>query len=261
MVEITPAVLARVMPRAPRQACIEYAPAIQAASIEFGLTDVDRLVAGLASGANESGQLTKFAEVSWIGTDWERAAGMFAHCPPRADYESWKALGQAEFDRRFFDATYGPMMGNNGQGYKYRGLGWGQLTGHDNDKQVGEAIGVDLVGNPELMRDDPVIGTRAFFAYLKINRITDPAVGGTEAGFLESVRRSNPGLARDIFRTHHLVRWHEGRLGLHLEDDGRHAARDLQAELFIAGFNVGDRDGVIGPMTRAAAQAAGKAIA
>jgi predicted chitinase len=251
--EITPAILSACMPRAPAEACEAYAPAIQAAAVEFGLTDPHRLAAALASGANESGQLTKFEEVSWIGTDWNRARGMFRHCPPQHDYEAWKALGQAEFDRRFFDAVYGPMMGNAGQGYKYRGLGWGQLTGHDNDKQVGEAIGVDLVENPELMRDDPVIGTRAFFAYLKINRITDPAADGTEAGFLESVRRSNPGLDPAEFRTHHLQRWYEVRAGLGIDHDPRAELRAVQRALnqwnrHLEPLKV---DGEMGPKTQA----------
>lgn len=212
---LTPAILSACMPQAPRAACEVYAPAIDMAVREFHLDEPNRLAAILASIANESGQLTRFEEMSWVGTDWPRAAGMFAHCPPQADYEAWKALGQKEFDRRFFDAVYGPMMGNNGQGYKYRGLGLGQLTGHDNDKQAGETIGVDLVADPEQMLD-PVIGSRAFAAYLKINHITDPAVDGTEAGFLWSVRRSNPGLAESEFHTHHLARWREVRRGLGL---------------------------------------------
>lgn len=226
--QFTPAILSACMPRAPRATCEAYAPAIQAAAVEFGLTDPNRLAAGLASGANESGQLTKFEEVSWIGTDWRRARGMFAYCPPQIQYEAWKLLGQAEFDRRFFDAVYGPMMGNRGQGYKYRGLGWGQITGHDNCKAVGDFIGVDLVGNPEVMRDDPVIGTRAFFGYLKLNRITDPAVSGTEAGFLESVRRSNPGLDPAIFRSHHLQRWYEVRRGLGIDGGASAGPRTMR---------------------------------
>lgn len=252
----TPDILSRCMPRAPRAACEVYAPAIRAAAFEFDHTDPHRLAAALASGANESGQLTKFEEVSWIGTDWSRARGMFRHCPPRADYEAWKALGQEEFDRRFFDAVYGPMMGNNGQGYKYRGLGWGQLTGHDNCKAVGDFIGVDLVGNPEVMRDDPVTGTRAFFGYLKLNRITDPAVSGTEAGFLESVRRSNPGLDPAIFRSHHLERWHEVRRGLGITGGGVDVAA-MQRALIAAGFDLPrfGADGDLGLETRTAIQA------
>lgn len=247
------------MPQAPVLACLVYAPAIWNAAVEFGQDPPNRLAVMLASAANESGQLTKFEEMSWFGTPWARAAGMFAHAPSQADYEAWKGLGRAEFDRRFFDAVYGPMMGNMGEGYRYRGLGLGQLTGHDNDKQVGEAIGVDLEANPELMRDDPVIGARAFAAYCKINRITDPAVGGDEAGFLASVHRSNPGLDPTIFRTHHLVRWHEVRAGLGLDTSGNPNASDqkaalrlIQGHLLAAGFDPKGIDGVMGPNTRSA---------
>ena len=52
--------------------------------------------------------------------------------------------------------VYGGRMGNrdeaSGDGWRFRGSGWLQLTGHDNFYHVGKAIGQDFVMNPDLVR-------------------------------------------------------------------------------------------------------------
>ena len=49
------------------------------------------------------------------------------------------------------NAMYGGRMGNApDEGYKYRGRGYIQLTGKKNYEAAGRALGVDLVGNPDL---------------------------------------------------------------------------------------------------------------
>ena len=57
----------------------------------------------------------------------------------------------------FFNWVYGNMIGNgsvsSGDGYKYRGRGFNQLTGRDNYKKYGDRVGEDLVGNPDKAND------------------------------------------------------------------------------------------------------------
>jgi len=62
------------------------------------------------------------------------------------------------------DRVYGDRMGNDGEGYKYRGRGFIQLTGKDNYRAMGEKIGVDLVNNPDALLD-PVVASKATAAY------------------------------------------------------------------------------------------------
>lgn len=256
--DLSPITLAAAMPLAPREACITWAPAMDAGAKEFGIDTANKLAGWLASWANETGQLTKFDEAgsdpSYFNTPSPYISGLFAYAPSAATLDEWKHLGRHEFEVRFFDAVYGPMMGNNGQGYKYRGMGCG-ITGRANYAEIGDGIGVDLENNPELLRDDPLISARAFAWFCRRWKVLDDFADGTEAGAFRGLKRMNSGLKDDVFRTHHLRRWYEVRLGLGIDDDGRRAMRMTQAGLLIAGYDVGARDGWSGPRTRAALHA------
>jgi predicted chitinase len=67
-----------------------------------------------------------------------------------------------------FEKIYGGRMGNNspGDGYRYRGRGYIQLTGKENYQRVGKAIRVDLVSNPDLA-NDPKVATKVLLNYLR----------------------------------------------------------------------------------------------
>ena len=52
---------------------------------------------------------------------------------------------------------YGSRLGNGkNEGYRYRGRGIIQLTGKNNYKLYGEKIGVNLVDNPDLAKDEKI---------------------------------------------------------------------------------------------------------
>ena len=63
--------------------------------------------------------------------------------------------------------VYGNRMGNgdekSGEGYKYHGRGFIQLTGKDNYKSFGTSIGEDLVANPELVATKYSLISAAWF--------------------------------------------------------------------------------------------------
>ena len=66
--------------------------------------------------------------------------------------------------------TYDGRMGNNksGDGYRYRGRGYIQLTGKNNYTQAGRALGLDLVKNPD-QASTPEIGAKTSVWFWKTN--------------------------------------------------------------------------------------------
>jgi putative chitinase len=53
------------------------------------------------------------------------------------------------------NTVYANRMGNgnieSGDGWRHRGMGLKQLTGKDNQKRCGDALGMDFIKNPELL--------------------------------------------------------------------------------------------------------------
>jgi putative chitinase len=104
-----------------------------------------------------------------------------------------KALELANRPEAIANHVYNrPDLGNTelGDGWKYRGSGYIQLTGKSNFRKRGERLGLDFVGNPEQVRQ-PITGFDAALAYWK-------TVGGNmlaDAGNMNKVRRAvNGGL-------------------------------------------------------------------
>ena len=80
--------------------------------------------------------------------------------------------------QKIANKVYGGRMGNGaestGEGFKFRGRGYIQLTGKDNYTAFGKAINEDIVSNPDLVSTKyPLLSAAWFFSKNCLRKVTD----------------------------------------------------------------------------------------
>lgn len=98
--------------------------------------------------------------------------------------------------QKIANRVYSNRMGNgserSGDGFKYRGRGFIQLTGKNNYKAFGDAIGEDLLKNPDRVSTEyPLTSAAWFFSTNRLNEISDR--GSTNVLITEVSKRVNGG--------------------------------------------------------------------
>jgi len=87
--------------------------------------------------------------------------------------------------------VYSLRMGNgnkeSGDGYKYRGRGYIQLTGKSNYKSFGDFIGVNLLDNPDLVATKYPLTSAAWF--FEIKRLWKIAEEGVEEETIKKITK------------------------------------------------------------------------
>jgi putative chitinase len=86
--------------------------------------------------------------------------------------------------------VYANRLGNgdeaSGDGWRYRGSGYKQLTGRSNYREIGDIVHMDLEGNPELARE-PEAAARIAFAFWDARQCSPLADNGDVEGVTEKV--------------------------------------------------------------------------
>jgi predicted chitinase len=139
---------------------------------KLGITN-KYVVAGILAVVSKESNFNRLKEASYANTDNGRIKAIFGS---RVSALSDSQLTALKKDyNKFFEAVYGgawgaKSLGNDkaGDGAKYVGRGYNQLTGKGNYKLIGSKIGVDLVNSPQLL-ETPEVAAKAIASYFKTN--------------------------------------------------------------------------------------------
>ena len=131
------------------------------------------LISGVLAVVSKESNFNRLSELTYANTSNGRIKAIFGSRVSALSDAQLTALKKDE--NQFFEAVYGGAfgaknLGNNkaGDGARYKGRGYNQITGKANYDRVGKSIGVDLVSNPTLL-ETPEIAAKGIAAFFKLN--------------------------------------------------------------------------------------------
>ena len=99
--------------------------------------------------------------------------------------------------RKIANKVYASRMGNrdeaSGDGWRFRGSGWVQLTGHDNFYHFGKAMGEDFVLNPDMVRT-PFYAAQSAGWFWSTHKCNDLAEAGDWTALTKKINGGTIGL-------------------------------------------------------------------
>jgi putative chitinase len=185
---LSSAALRDLFPRAPEAHVVAFADQAPALFRDFGLAGhVNRLEFFLAQIGHESGGLT--ISVEKMNYSAERLCQVWPTRFPTLE----AARPFAGNPERLANTVYGGRMGNgpfeSGDGWRFRGRGYIQITGREGYEAVGAIAGLDLVAEPERAAapESALRVACAFWQWKKLNPLCD------EGDFERVTKRINGG--------------------------------------------------------------------
>ncbi len=186
---VTEGQLRKLFPHAKEATVKTFAAKSKSLFREFGISDkAIRKEYFLAQIAHETGGLTRSVEN--LNYSAERLTQIWPTRFPTIE----SAKPYANNPEKLANKVYANRMGNgppeSGDGYRYRGRGYIQITGKDGYRQTGLRAGIDLVANPEraIANEDALRVACAFWKWKELNPLCDAR------NFEEVTRRINGGL-------------------------------------------------------------------
>jgi putative chitinase len=158
--------------------------------VKFELNTPLRLAHFLAQAGHESGGFKAVTENLNYGAKGLR--GIFGKYFPT----DAKALEYERKPEKIANLVYGNRMGNGaettGEGFKFIGRGYIQLTGKANYEAFDKVVAEDLISNPDLVATKyPLLSAAWFFHKNGLHKIADE--GATEAVVTKVTKRINGG--------------------------------------------------------------------
>ena len=157
---------------------------------KFGINTPLRVAHFLAQCGHESGGFKVTSEN--LNYSAKGLAGIFKkYFPTEA-----AATPYARQPQKIANKVYANRMANgseaSGDGYKFRGRGYIQLTGKDNYTQFGKSIGVDILSNPDSVASKYALASAAwFFSKNGLHKIADE--GASDVVVTKITKRVNGG--------------------------------------------------------------------
>jgi putative chitinase len=181
---------------------IDQIPGIQE---KFGLTTGLRLAHFLAQAGHESGGFRVVNEN--LNYSAKGLQGIFKKYFPSEAV----ALDYAKKPQKIANRVYGGRMGNgneaSGDGFKFRGRGYIQLTGRDNYTAFGKSIDKPIEETPDLVATEYALASAAWFwSKNGLNKIAD--TGATDAAVTMITKRVNGGTIGLADRIKHFKEYH-----------------------------------------------------
>ena len=163
---ITSQQLLQILPNAGQVVGV-FVPLLNTAMSRYQITGSKRIAAFVAQVGHESGHLTRLVEnfnysADGLANTWP---SRFAEPDGKGGYIKVQVAGKVRSKpnilalsvnrkpEQIANFAYSNRMGNTapGDGWKYRGRGLIQITGKNNYRACGEALGLDLMAHPELL--------------------------------------------------------------------------------------------------------------
>jgi putative chitinase len=166
---------------------LEQIPDIEA---KFGLNSNIRLAHFLSQCAHESGNFKVFTEnLNYSAKGLRSIFGKYFK-------DDASALAYERKPEKIANRVYGSRMGNgdeaSGDGWKFRGRGYIQLTGKDNYTQFDKSVEDDILANPDLVATKfPLMSAAFFFERNNLWKICDG--GADKEDVIALTKRINGG--------------------------------------------------------------------
>ena len=179
----------------------KWLEAVQKTCEEFEINTPQRIASFIAQTAHESGGYTMLSEnlnyrAATLAACWpNRFAELGPNKKPKrtekgALIPTKLAESIAGKPELIANLVYSGRMGNgpaeSGEGWKYRGRGLKQLTGKYNYEKCGKDLGVDFVGNPDLLLE-AIYAVRSAGWFWKSNGLAAFADAGDLKGMTKKI--------------------------------------------------------------------------
>lgn len=238
---------------------------------ENGVNTPQRLAHFLGQGIVETNYLQSKAEN--LNYSFEGLKRTFGHKFANDDEIRQYARNPEKIANRVYANRLGNGPEESGDGWRYRGRGFFQLTGKDNYRHYGELAGIDLVNDPDVLSRDLKTSLQVAAAYFNRTGLGEFADANNIAAVSRGVNRGNPRSPTPAIGEAERIQWTTKALELVnnpqsiLQDAAVNApvvegalalgstgvaVGELQEDLKALAYTTGSECGVFGPETRRA---------